>query len=258
MLKNRLFFPVLLCAVVLFEGHSAAAESREIVVSAAISLRNAFTDIGQAFEAGNKDVTVSFNFGASGDLKTQIMGGAPADVFASAALKDMDALDADGLLVGNTRVNFVSNAVVLIQPAASGTVIASFDDLKKPEVKKIAMGNPRSVPAGRYADEVLHALKLGDALADKLVLAENVRQVLDYVCRNEVDAGIVYSTDAGTRPGETRVILAAPKGSHKPILYPLAVVKGSKQEQTARAFITFVRSKEGKTILERYGFKPVE
>ena len=237
---------------------SSAGASGELTISAAISLKNAFTDIGKAFEAANKDTKVTFNFGASGDLMVQIRGGAPVDVFASAALKDIDALDADSYVVRDSRVNFVSNAVVLIKPAASKAAITSFEDLRKPEVKKISIGNPKSVPAGRYADEVFQALKLGDAIKDKLVLAENVRQVLDYAGRNEVDAAIVYSTDAKTRPRDVIVVTAAPEGSHKPILYPIAVVKGTKNEKAARAFISFVRSEQGKSILAQYGFEPVK
>jgi molybdate transport system substrate-binding protein len=233
-----------------------AAEPREIIISAAISLRNAFTDIGKAFEAGHTDTKITFNFGASGDLMAQIKGGAPVDVFASAAQKDMDALDHDGLIVKDSRSNFVSNAVVLIRPVFENGTIGSFEDLKKPEVKKIAIGNPRSVPAGRYADEALHFLKLSDAIKDRIIYAENVRQVLDYVARNEVDAGVVYATDAKTRPREVAVVVAAPEGSHKPILYPIGVVKNAKNEKAARSFISFVRSKEGMNILERYGFKP--
>ena len=235
-----------------------AEPSGEITVSAAISLKNAFTDMGKAFEAVNKSVTVSFNFGASGDMMAQIKGGAPVDVFASAALKDMDALDNDGLIIKDSRANFVSNAIVLIRPASSKIQIAAFEDLKKSEIKKIAIGNPASVPAGRYADQVLQFLKLSDAIKDKLVFAENVRQVLDYVARNEADAGVVYSTDAKTRPQEVTVVAAAPEGSHKPVLYPIGIVRGSKNEKAARAFLSFVRSDEGKNILEKYGFAPVK
>ena len=148
--------------------------------------------------------------------------------------------------------------MVLVKPRSSKTRIASFADLEKTEVQKIAIGNPRTVPAGRYADEVFQSLKLSGAIRDKLVLAENVRQVLDYVARGEVDAGVVYATDATTRPQEVTIVATAPKGSHKPILYPIAVVKGSKSENAARAFISFVRSGEGRKILEKFGFKTVE
>ncbi len=258
MMKKIAASLIMVGAVLAFSGFARAVEPQGITVSAAISLKNAFEEIGKLYESQNKDVKVAFNFGASGDLMAQIKGGAPVDVFASAALKDMDGLDSDGLVIKDTRANFVSNSVVLVKPASSKAVIASFEDLKKPEIKKIAVGNPKTVPAGRYADEVIQSLKLSDALKDKLILAENVRQVLDYVARNEVDAGVVYSTDAKTRPQDVTVVSAAPEGSHKPILYPIAVVKNTKNEKTAAAFVSFVRSDEGKKILEKYGFRPVK
>jgi molybdate transport system substrate-binding protein len=250
------FFALILCGS--FAGHLAAGEPRSITVSAAISLQNAFEEIGRRFAARNKDVIVVFNFGASGRLMAQIKGGAPVDVFASAALKDLDELDKAGLVLEGTRVNFASNGIVLIAPASSKAIVASFEDLKKPAIQKIAIGNPRTVPAGRYADEVLHFYKLSDALKDKLVLGENVRQVLDYVARNEVDAGVVYATDARTRVNEVAVVAAAPKNYHKPVLYPIAVVKGSKNEKAARTFLSFVLSVAGRKVLEQYGFTAVK
>jgi molybdate transport system substrate-binding protein len=241
-----------------FAGHADVIEPRGITVSAAISLQNAFEEIGKRFSLRNKDVAVAFNFGASGRLMAQIRGGAPVDVFASAALKDMDELDKAGLVQKGTRTNFASNKIVLIIPASSRAFVASFEDLKKPAITKIAIGNPVTVPAGRYADEVLRFYGLSDAIKDKLILAENVRQVLDYVARNEVDAGVVYATDARTRADEVAVVAAAPDSSHEPVLYPIAVVKGSKNEEADRAFISFVHSAEGRKILEQYGFTAVK
>jgi molybdate transport system substrate-binding protein len=237
---------------------NVASASQDLTISAAISLKNAFEEIGKLFETQNKDVKILFNFGASGDLLAQIKGGAPVDVFASAALKDMDALDSDGFVIKDSRANFVANSLVLVRPASAKISIVSFDDLKKLEVKKIAVGNSKTVPAGRYADEVFQYFKIADAVKDKLVFAENVRQVLDYVARGEVDAGVVYATDAITRASEVAVIAVAPEGSHKPVLYPIAVVKGSKNEKAARGFIAFVRSDEGMKILTKYGFKSVK
>jgi molybdate transport system substrate-binding protein len=254
-LRTGLFIMVLCGA---FAGHVDAVESRSITVSAAISLQNAFEEIGALFESRSDHVKIAFNFGASGYLMAQIKGGAPVDVFASAARKDMDELDKDGLVLKDTEINFASNRIVLIAPVSSKVPVALFEDLKRPEIKKIAIGNPKTVPAGRYADEVLHFYKLSDSVKEKLVLAENVRQVLDYVATGETDAGVVYATDAKTRPQEVRVVTAAPEDSHKPVLYPIGVVKGSKNEQTARAFISFVRSDEGRKILKKYGFKSTQ
>ena len=188
----------------------------------------------------------------------QIEGGAPVDVFASAAQKDMDLLDQKGLVAPGTRVNFASNTVVLVVPATAKTSMKSFEGLKTDTIKKIALGNPKTVPAGRYAEEVFQYYKLLGAIKDKLILAGNVRQVLDYVARGEVDAGVVYATDAATRLKEVRTVATAPKQSHKPVIYPIGVVKGTKNKVAAGAFIALLSSAEGKNILEKYGFKVVK
>lgn len=233
------------------------AETGNITVSAAISLKNAFEEIGRLYEA-KQAIKVSFNFGASGDLMRQIEGGAPVDVFASAAQKDMDLLDQKGLIATGTRANFAGNALVLIVPVTTKTSMKSFEGLKADGIKKIAVGNPKTAPAGRYTEEIFQYYKLSDMLRDKLILTENVRQALDYVARGEVDAGVVYATDGATRPKVVKIVATAPEQSHKPVIYPIGVVKGTKNETAARAFIAMVRSAEGKSILEKYGFKEVK
>ena len=248
-------FNGLLIFVFFISALAFPVRAQEITVSAAISLKEAFAELGKAFEAGQKGARVQFNFGASGDLVRQILAGAPVDVFASAGLKEMDELDRKGLTAPGTRVNFAGNTVVLAIPTASTLRLEAFSDLTRKEVKKIAIGNPQTVPAGRYTEQVLRGLQLWETLKDKLVFAENVRQVLDYVARGEVDAGLVYATDALTRARELKKILPAPEGSHQPVVYPVAAVKGSKNEGLARAFIAWVISSEGKRIFERYGFK---
>jgi molybdate transport system substrate-binding protein len=235
-------------------GTQVHADS-EIIVSAAISLTNAFEEMGTLFQERQKDAQVLFNFGASGDLARQIVGGAPVDVFASASPKDMDDLDQKDLIVKGTRKDFAGNKVVLIIPAKSGIRLTSFNDLSSGEVKRIAIGNPKTVPAGRYSEEVLTHFNLIDAVKDRLIFAENVRQVLDYVARGEVDAGMVYSTDALVRAKEVKIVAEAPRESHAPVVYPIAVVKGSTEETMAREFISVVTSKEGKRVLEKYGFR---
>jgi molybdate transport system substrate-binding protein len=229
----------------------------EILISAAISLKNAFTDIGKLYEEGHPGVKVNFNFGASGDLIKQIQGGAPVAVFASAAQKDMDILEQERLLIPGSRANLAENVVVLVQSTQTAVKVAGFADLAKPEVKKIAIGNPKTVPAGRYAMEVFNHYKIADAIKDKLILAENVRQVLDYVARGEVDAGLVYQTDAMTRPQEVQVIVAAPPGGHKPVVYPIALIKGAANEAVAKEFVALVLSAPGQVVLQKYGFKAV-
>ncbi len=230
-------------------------QAQEITVSAAISLRDAFTELGKGFEVRHQGARVQFNFGASGNLVRQIMAGAPVDVFASAGLKEMDELEQKGFTSPGTRVNFAGNTFVLAVPIGLTTRLEAFSDLTRKEIKKIAIGNPRTVPAGRYAEQILKKLNLWEPLKEKLILAENVRQVLDYVARGEVDAGLVYATDALTRAKDLKKILPAPEGSHQPVVYPMTAVKGGKNEGLARAFIAWVISAEGKRFLERYGFK---
>jgi molybdate transport system substrate-binding protein len=243
---------VVLCLAVPLVAFAAAP--KEMTVSAAISLKNAFEDIGKLYES-KQGIKCIFNFGGSGDLAKQIIGGAPVDVFASAAQKDMDDIEKQQLIMTATRADFTANSVVLIVPAGSKTSLKSFESLNAAEIRKIAIGNPKTVPAGRYAEEVFRSFKMLPSIKDKLIYAENVRQVLDYVARDEVDAGVVYSTDASARLKEIKIIAAAPEGSHQPVVYPIAVVKGTRSEADARAFISLVLSPEGKKILQKYGFR---
>ncbi len=231
-----------------------AGSPKDMTVSAAISLKNAFEEIGKLNEAQNGTKCV-LNFGASGDLLKQIAGGAPVDVFASAAQMEMDEAAKQGLIVTATRADFAANSVVLIVPAGAKISLNSFEGLSAAEIKKIAVGNPKTVPAGRYAEEVFGFYQMLPSLKDKFIYAENVRQVLDYVARGEVDAGVVYATDAASRSKEIKVIATAPEASHKPVVYPIAAVKGTKSEVDAKAFIALVLSPEGKKILQKYGFK---
>jgi molybdate transport system substrate-binding protein len=232
-------------------GHSGAAS--EITVSAAASLKDAFREISEQHEkrAGTK---VIFNFGASGVLQKQIESGAPVDVFASAGRPQMDALAKYGLIIPETRRDFARNALVLVGPADRTPVITSFADLGSPEITRLAVGNPKTVPAGQYAEQSLTRLGLWQQLQPRLILAEDVRQVLDYVARGEVDAGVVYASDVRAAGDKVRTVAFAPEDSHDPILYPLAVVRASSHHEAARAFIDTVMSGDGQRVLERYGF----
>jgi len=232
-----------------------ATSTHEMTVSAAISLKDAFEEMGRTFTEKHPGAKVLFNFAGSGALARQIEAGAPVDVFASAAQKDMNDLDQKDMIIKGTRKDFARNSLVLITPAKSAMQLTSVNDLRRGEVQKIAIGNPKTVPAGRYAEEVLRHFNLWDVLRDKLIFAENVRQVLDYVVRREVDAGMVYSTDALVRAKEVKIVSEAPIESHQPIIYPIAIVKGSKKESLAKEFIDVVTSREGEKILERYGFR---
>ncbi|MFH2093986.1 MAG: molybdate ABC transporter substrate-binding protein [Pseudomonadota bacterium] len=232
----------------------AFAGSKEITVSAAMSLKNAFEEIGKLYES-RTGTTCVLNFAATGDLLKQIAGGAPVDIFASAAKKDMDEADRQELTKAGTRVDFALNSVVLVVPAGAGISLDSFKGLNSAQVKKIAVGNPKSVPAGRYAQEVFNYYNILDVLKDKFIYTENVRQVLDYVARGEVDAGVVYATDAVVRSKEVKVVVTAPEISHQPVVYPIAIVRGTKHEPEAKSFIGMVLSDKGRAVLQKHGFK---
>lgn len=236
-------------------GNVCGATQSELLVSGAISLRESLRQIGALFERGHPQAKVVFNFGASGVLQQQIERGAPVDVFVSAAPKQMDNLQAKGLILDDTRRTLTANQVVLIKPSNFRFDLASFKDLMRSEVKRIAIGNPRTVPAGEHAREVLTSLKVWDALEPKLILTENVRQALVYVIRGEVEAGLVYATDAQSAGREVEVVAAAPKGSHRPVIYPIAVVTASKVPALARAFVDLALSDEGQEVLRAHGFR---
>ena len=230
---------------------------RRIIVGAAISLKESFNELGGVYErrTGTK---VILSFAASGELEKQIEAGAPVDVFASASEREMDELQAKNLIDRATRADFVRNSLVLIVPRGSKVPVESLPDLQKPSVTKIAIGNPKTVPAGQYAQQLLRNTLLWPKVESRLILAENVRQVLDYVARGEVEAGIVYATDAQAVPGKVAVVARATGSDYGPILYPLAVVQSSSSAATAKGFIDLVLSPEGAQILKKYGFLPVK
>jgi molybdate transport system substrate-binding protein len=175
--------------------------------------------------------------------------GSPVDVFASAGEKQMDDLQGQGLIIPETRRDLAGNALVLIVPAHPKIALKSFADLARPEIEHVAIGNPKAVPEGQYAEEALRSLRLGDVLQPRFVFAENVRQVLDYATRGEVDAGIAYAFDMAGVHGHAAIAVQAPKGSHSPIRYPIAVVKQSGKQRESQRFIDLV--------LKRYGSRAV-
>ncbi len=232
---------------------AASSHPSSIVVSAAVSLENAFTEIAHIYTA-QTGTKVDFSFGGSGELEKQIEAGAPVDVFASAGEKEMNQLQAQQLIETSTRADFTGNSLVLVVPADSRLRLASFGQLTSPAVKRIAVGNPKTVPAGLYAQQSLRHLHLWSRLHPRLIFAEDVRQVLDYVMRDEVNAGIVYSTDVPIAHGKARIVAKAPEGSYGPVLYPIAAIKGSSHPAAARGFIRLVGSRQGQGILKKYGF----
>lgn len=229
-----------------------SAMAADLIVSAAASLTNAFTDIGHEFERAHPDTKVAFNFAGSGQLLQQIAKGAPVDVFASADQETMDKAEAEKLVEAGTRADFVRNFLVVVVPIDSKLSVGSLNDLTKSEVRHIAIGNPESVPVGRYSKAVLTASGHWNALEPRVVNTQNVRQSLDYVSRGEVEAAFVYRTDAAILPDKVRIVLEVP--TQKPILYPITAIRGSGDKTGAKDFIAFVQSNAGTKILQKYGF----
>lgn len=257
-LRRRLAGALALLALATGCGRAPEREARGepvvLTLSAAASLREAVTELAGRYEAAHPGTTVRVNLGASGALRQQIEQGARVDVFVSAAEGPMDALAERGLVDPATRADLAGNALVVVVPRGS-TAVEDFRDLASPRVGRVALGAPASVPAGEYALEVLRALGVAAAVEAKAVYAQNVRQVLAYVESGNVDAGIVYATDAAASSRVT-VAAAAPPGSHRPIVYPLAVVRASAHPREARALAGFLRGPEARGVLRRRGFLP--
>lgn len=229
----------------------------ELTVSGAASLTNAFTEIKDLFEKKYPGVKVRTNFAASNPLLKQMEEGAPVDVFASADQETMDKAEAKKLIDAGTRRDFALNDLVMVVPSDGKLSLASAKDLTRPEVKRIAVGNPASVPAGRYAKAALMAAGLWDTLQPKYVFGASVRQALDYVGRGEVDAAFVYRTDALI--GGRKMKIATVMSGHKPVLYPIAVATTGSNREDAAKFVDFVLAPEGQGVLAKYGFsKPTK
>ena len=176
------------------------------------------------------------------------------DVFISAAPAQMNTLEKKNLLLAGTRRDVAGNRLVLVVPVGTSTV-KDVEDLKKPEVRTIAIGETRSVPAGQYAAEALRNLKLFDALQPKFVFAQNVRAVLAYVADRDADAGFVYETDAKISD-RVAVASALPASSYTPVVYPAAVIRNSQNPAGAKAFIEFLAAPEARSIFQKFGFTP--
>jgi molybdate transport system substrate-binding protein len=230
----------------------AQAAQTEIIVSAAASLTDVMKAIQPIYQKEKSDIKLIYNFGSSGSLQQQIEQGAPVDVFISAAPKQMNDLEQKGLLLSGTRKDLLKNTIVLIAPK-NNPKVQNFQDLTNNQVRKISIGEPESVPAGRYAKEVLTSMNMYDKLQPKLVFAKDVRQVLTYVETGNVDAGMVYTTDAKSSD-QVSIVATAPAGSHSPIVYPIAVIKDSKNPEAAKGFVSFLSSNTAKSLFERYGF----
>jgi molybdate transport system substrate-binding protein len=232
------------------------AVAQEVTLSVAISMKDAVEELGRRFVASRPGVTLRYNFGSSGELQKQIEAGAPIDLFVSAAQRQIDELEQTHLIVPGSRRVFARNVLTVVKPADSRLDLAKPGDLLDERVMRIAIGDPRTVPAGQYAEESLRAVGLWSRLQPKLVFAGNVRQTLDYVARGEVDAGFVYTTDAAVRGGRVREAFRPAEETYRPVVYPVAVVAGARQPALAQSFIELLLSPDGQAVLGRLGFQP--
>jgi len=231
---------------------------QSILVAAAASLKNAYEDeLIPMFEEQYPGVTVEGTYDSSGKLQTQIEEGLEADVFMSAATKQMKALDEEGMIASDTIVNLLENKIVLIVPTGSDSKIDSFEKIG--DAASIALGDPESVPAGQYAKEALTNLNVWDSIQDKVSFGTNVTEVLNQVAAASADAGIVYATDAASKADQVTVVAEAPEGSlEKKVIYPVAVVKATAHEDAAKAFVDFLQTPEAIAVFESYGFVAAE
>jgi molybdate transport system substrate-binding protein len=241
------------------EASPEAATPQETValtISVAASVQDAMKEVQTAYQTEAPGITITYNFGSSGSLAQQISQGAPTDVFLSASKQWMDDLEGQGQILEGSRKDLLLNSLVLIVPKDK-TEVTDFTDLDTDKIGKLALGEPESVPAGKYARETLTAMNLFEALQPKLVFGKDVRQVLSYVETGNVDAGLVYATDAKVSD-QVQIVATAPADSHAPIIYPVGVVADSQHAEAAQSFVDFLSSDTAVGIFQSYGFTMAE
>lgn len=228
------------------------SENEELIISAAASLKDAMDVIQHTYEEEHPGITLKFNFGASGSLQQQISQGAPVDLFISAAEDKFDLLVKDGIIANEDGLDLLGNELVLVVPEENQS-IKGFEDLVKESTGKISIGTPETVPAGKYTKESLEQMELWKDVESKVVYAKDVRQVLSYVETGNVDAGIVYKTDA-LISNNIKIVSKADPATHSPIIYPVGIIKDSKHYEAAKDFYLYLQSDEILKVFEKYGF----
>ncbi|MBP6019632.1 MAG: molybdate ABC transporter substrate-binding protein [Burkholderiaceae bacterium] len=243
---------IIATAVIATAGWHMPAMAGDVVVSAAASLTNAFKELASNYEKDHADTKILTSFAASDVLLQQIIHGAPADIFASADQKAMDKAVEAGVVESDSRTDFVRNEVVMIVPVDDKHGIKSVADLKNNAVTRVAFGNPATVPVGRYTQASLEKMGDWEVVKSKEVTGQNVRQVLDYVARGEVDAGFVFATDAAIMTDKVKVVQRLESAT--PVLYPIALVNRDGRNPQAKDFLSYVLSAQGQAVLAKYGF----
>ncbi len=236
---------------------AVVSEETEILVAAAASLKNVFEEeLIPMFQETTPGVTVTGTYDSSGKLMTQIQEGLSADVFVSAATKQMNILEEGGFLADGTVTDLLVNRIVLIVPADSTLELTGFADIT--EAPAIALGDPASVPAGQYAEEALKSLGVWDEIQDRVSFGTNVTEVLNQVASSSADAGIVYATDACSMADRVWIVAEAPEGSLKEkVIYRAALIKQENQKNVAQSFLDFLKCPVAMAVFEQYGFSGV-
>lgn len=240
------------------ESETQETSSNQLTISAAASLQDVMKAVKPLYEEAYPDREIVYNFASSGSLQRQIEQGAPVDVFISAAVDKMDTLQDKDLILTETRRDLLKNQMVLVTQEGNKTNlnITDFNDLTTEKVNLIALGEPKSVPAGKYAQEVLVSFNIADKVNSKAVYGKDVRQVLNYVATGNVEAGIVYRTDAEISDN-VEIISIAPEESHSSVIYPIAMIKDSDTPEIGKELIEFLTTEKAQAIFEEYGFVPV-
>jgi molybdate transport system substrate-binding protein len=246
------FAAIRLSATIALAAASGAACADDLAVAADASLAEALQDIGKSFEANHPGSHVTFTFAASGALLQQLAQGTAADVFASADEATMDKAQKQNLINGSTRVVFAGNTLVLIVPASTESPPSSAADILHANFHRVAIGNPALSPAGRYAQEALDIAGIRSEIEQKLLPTESVRQALFSVDHGDADAGIVYGSDAQLEKDKVKTALTLP--TKTPIHYSAGVTVSNHKDALAKAFIAYLQSADGRTVLQKYGF----
>lgn len=258
-MKLKKKFGLLIMAAVMSLGvvgcNNKNEDITELNISAAASLKEVMEEIGTEYKEENKNIELLVNFGGSGSLQQQIEQGAPCDLFISAGIKQMDSLKEKDLLNEDTYKDLVNNELVLIAPKDSD--ITSIDDLSSDKVKHIGMGEPKSVPAGKYTEEVLENLKIKESNNNKLVFAKDVKEVLAWTKSGNADVGFVYYSDALNTDG-IKIVQVIPDELHSQIIYPVAVTNSSKKIEEAKKFEEFLLGEKGQDIFAKHGYKSIK
>jgi molybdate transport system substrate-binding protein len=232
---------------------SSQTKPVELTISAAASLNESLLEIKEKFEKENKNIKILYNIGSSGALKQQIFQGAPVDIFLSASHDQFTELFQEGLIDSQEQIDFLGNQLVLITNKENPVQLNGFADLTNSQIKKVAIGIPESVPAGKYAKQTLQNTGVWEQIQPIAIQTKDVRQVLTYVETGNVDAGIVYMTDVKASD-KVNVVAVAGEQTHEPIIYPAGIIKTTPHKKEAKIFLDYLQSDTAKIIFEKYGF----